>query len=395
MRPLCALLFSLVALVPSSSAAEGRARGWPDSYGGRDPEARLRGLEKRALDSLRAGMEAAETRPCRPSRRLSKAAQAHAAELLAAGGRGGRVDPGVVRRELLRAGAVDPSVVPWAISFAGELDPSRRLARLAKQHAGRPLTHCGAGLARASDRSVLVVLGVRRRLRLSPFPARVAPGDRVPLAGQLERGYRSPSVVVTTPRGDIVEHPSPRRGARLDSPIDFPTVGRYTVEVMAVGSHGPEAVALFPVFVGSSPDETPGAPGEVAASGEGDEAAEAVLLRLLNDERHRAGLEPLVPDDELARLAAEHSADMIEQGYFGHVSPEGEDVTERLGRSGFVVLRAAENLARSASPRRAHRTLMASPSHRANILDPELTHVGVGIARLGGDLVVTQIFVAW
>jgi uncharacterized protein YkwD len=38
---------------------------------------------------------------------------------------------------------------------------------------------------------------------------------------------------------------------------------------------------------------------------------------------------------------------------------------------------------------------MESPSHRANILDPSLTHVGIGLARSAGELVVTQIFVSW
>ena len=121
----------------------------------------------------------------------------------------------------------------------------------------------------------------------------------------------------------------------------------------------------------------------------------ALLLRLLNLERRRADLPALERDAELGRLATEHSADMLEQGYFGHVSPSGQDVTERLRTRGFVVLRAAENLARSGSPSRAHRTLMESPAHRANILDPELTHVGIGIARREGQLVVTQIFVSW
>ena len=86
---------------------------------------------------------------------------------------------------------------------------------------------------------------------------------------------------------------------------------------------------------------------------------------------------------------------MLTRDYFGHISPSGTDLTERLRAGGFVVLRAAENLARSTTPSRAHQTLMESPSHRANILDPSLTHVGIGVARQNGELVVTQIFVAF
>jgi len=88
---------------------------------------------------------------------------------------------------------------------------------------------------------------------------------------------------------------------------------------------------------------------------------------------------------------------MVVRGYFGHVSPTGQDVTARLAAEGVYTQRAAENLVRAASSPRAHTRLMGSPAHRANILDPELTHVGIGVRRddRDGELVVTQIFVAW
>jgi uncharacterized protein YkwD len=86
---------------------------------------------------------------------------------------------------------------------------------------------------------------------------------------------------------------------------------------------------------------------------------------------------------------------MVRLGYFGHVSPSGRDLTSRLRQAGYTTHRAAENLARSSTPQRAHAQLMESPSHRANILDPALTHVGIGVAEREGELLVTQIYVAW
>jgi uncharacterized protein YkwD len=44
-------------------------------------------------------------------------------------------------------------------------------------------------------------------------------------------------------------------------------------------------------------------------------------------------------------------------------------------------LHAGENLAVASSPERAHDALMASPSHRKNLLDRRYTHLGVGAAR--------------
>ncbi|MFO7574227.1 MAG: CAP domain-containing protein, partial [Bacteroidales bacterium] len=234
---------------------------------------------------------------------------------------------------------------PWAASFTGAIDLPERLARFARRHAARPLTRCGAGLARGEGRSVLVVLGTRRRLTLERFPSRLAPGDRQRLEGRLLDGYRAPSMVVATPRGDVVVEPALQRSGRFGAGLGFPSTGRYVVEVMATGPRGPEVVALFPVFAGTDPDDLSDPPHERSEARDGDAAA--VVLELLNAERRRAGLPVLEVDDELVRLAAEHSADMLEGGWFGHVSPTGTDVVERLRRAGIVTLRAAENLART------------------------------------------------
>jgi hypothetical protein len=395
MRSFFALMGVAFFTLPVPGWAEHSPPDWPTLYGGRDPSLELEDAERRALKSLDAAMTAAGSSACRLSGRLTTAARAHARYLLESTKGPGRVDPLLVRAEVLRAGAVDPAVVPWAVSFTGEPSLGERLDRFARSLKGRPLSHCGAGIVRGKTRKVLVVLGTRRRVTLETFPSRLVPGDRHRLVGLLDLGYNHPSVLVTRPEGDITEVTAPSSGHRFSAWIDFPTAGRYAVEVMAEGARGPEVVALFPVFVGARPEELAEHPGRDDEGTADPVEAEAIIFRLLNEERRRAGLPPLVRDREIARLANQHSADMLDRGYFGHISPSGRDVVERLGRAGFVVLRAAENLARSSSPRRAHRSLMDSPSHRANILDPDLTHVGLGVARRRGEIVVTQIFVAW
>jgi len=52
----------------------------------------------------------------------------------------------------------------------------------------------------------------------------------------------------------------------------------------------------------------------------------------------------------------------------------------------------SENIAYDSSARRAHRALMDSAPHRANILDSTKRAVGVGIARADGMVWVTQVF---
>lgn len=397
-RSLCTLCACAVAFVWSfaASAQQVSAR-WPDHFGGDDPPARLADLELETLMTLRRGLAQQGVEPCDSSERLTAAARAHARQLLVSRTPPGRLEVDLVRREVRRAGSTDPTIVPWAVSFSGEIELEQRLDRLASRLSSRPPTHCGVGLAQSGERQVLVVIGVRRRLRLAPFPTRAAAGDRQRLEGMLSASYHAPSVLVTTPLGEVNERRILRRSGRFGAWIDFTQTGQYTVEVMATGPQGPEIVALFPVYVDSEPRERRRdvQPTPASRGAEDRDTISTTLLRLLNAERQRIGLLPLTSDPQLERLATNHSRDMLALGYFGHVSPSGNDLTSRLTASGVFTDRAAENLVRASTSRRAHARLMESPSHRANILDPALTHVGVGLARLDGELLITQIFVAW
>ncbi len=123
-------------------------------------------------------------------------------------------------------------------------------------------------------------------------------------------------------------------------------------------------------------------------------AAERNMLTLLNEERVRAGLSPLQVDMDLVRLARMKSEDMVARGYFGHVSPTYGSPFNMMDRAGIRYRYAGENLAGAPTVEAAHRALMASPGHRANILNPNFTHVGIGVAQ-GGPYryVYTQMFI--
>src|SRR5205807_4183092 len=95
-------------------------------------------------------------------------------------------------------------------------------------------------------------------------------------------------------------------------------------------------------------------------------------------------------------VARAHSADMLAHGFFGHVSPSTGTTVDRVMRAKIDALVILENVARAATAGEVERGLMNSPGHRANILNKEVTHVGVGIASsdAGGqrELLVTQLF---
>ncbi|UGT45124.1 CAP domain-containing protein [Nocardia yamanashiensis] len=119
----------------------------------------------------------------------------------------------------------------------------------------------------------------------------------------------------------------------------------------------------------------------------------ADVIALTNAARAAAGLPPLTHDPRLSEVARAHSADMIRRGYFAHTSPEGAQPWDRTAAAHIDFRGIAENIAwGQRSAREVVDGWMNSPGHRANILLPDFTHIGVG--RAGEHW--TQLFgAAW
>lgn len=120
---------------------------------------------------------------------------------------------------------------------------------------------------------------------------------------------------------------------------------------------------------------------------------EAEMLALVNEERAQQGLRALAADPELVKVARAHSQDMLARGYFAHVTPEGGQLDARMKRGDVRYLVAGENLAFAQTLPVAHRGLMQSPGHRANILQPKFGRLGIGVLDAGRyGLMITQNF---
>lgn len=120
---------------------------------------------------------------------------------------------------------------------------------------------------------------------------------------------------------------------------------------------------------------------------------EAQMLVLINEERAKAGLRALTADPELSPVARAHSSDMLARGYFSHVTPEGKTPSDRIRTANVHFLVSGENLALAPTLTIAHKGLMNSPGHRANILNKSYGRVGIGILDVGRHgLMVTQNF---
>ncbi|MCR4430218.1 MAG: CAP domain-containing protein [Tepidanaerobacteraceae bacterium] len=123
-------------------------------------------------------------------------------------------------------------------------------------------------------------------------------------------------------------------------------------------------------------------------------ADEQKMLDLVNAERKKAGVEPLKIDMRLVEISRKKSQDMIDKNYFSHTSPTYGTPFDALKANGISYRYAGENLAGAATVEEAHKALMASPGHRANILNPNYNYVGIGIID-GGPYgkMFTQTFI--
>jgi uncharacterized protein YkwD len=105
-------------------------------------------------------------------------------------------------------------------------------------------------------------------------------------------------------------------------------------------------------------------------------------------------LRPLDADPALDQLAQSYSERMAADNFFAHVSPDGLDLKTRLNKAGYAYQRAGENLGLAAGPIAAEWSIEQSPGHRRNLLDPNFTRIGIGVAfskREHPQALVTEI----
>lgn len=120
-------------------------------------------------------------------------------------------------------------------------------------------------------------------------------------------------------------------------------------------------------------------------SADGGAELVAKVVELTNARRAAVGCPPLTVDRRLRAAAQAYSEEMATGNYFGHTARSGLSPFDRITAAGYDFTVAAENIgAGQRTPAAVVADWMASPAHRANIVDCELTQIGVGRAT-GGD----------
>jgi uncharacterized protein YkwD len=124
------------------------------------------------------------------------------------------------------------------------------------------------------------------------------------------------------------------------------------------------------------------------------------IYSLINSERINRNIKPLVVDEGLAKIARDHSQDMVNRKFFNHVNPDGNTARDRLRRGGYKCTKASgENIFQNnlgSLEKIATTTVqgwMRSSGHRQNVLQRSYVKTGVGAAiAANGEVFITQVF---
>ena len=112
--------------------------------------------------------------------------------------------------------------------------------------------------------------------------------------------------------------------------------------------------------------------------------AEKQVRHCVNRERGENGVKKLRSTSALSRAARYHAKNMAALGFFDHIDPNGDGPAEPVGMFSDRMWLVGENIgAGYRTGRVACRKWMASPDHRANILNPAYKAFGAGFAEGG------------
>ena len=123
-------------------------------------------------------------------------------------------------------------------------------------------------------------------------------------------------------------------------------------------------------------------------------ADEKQMVALVNKARIQNKVPPLKVDMQVTNVARIKAQEMITKKYFSHTSPKYGSPFAMLKSFGVRYVAAGENIAGNSNVANAQSSLMKSPGHRKNILNPAYNYVGIGIKN-GGPYgkMISQMFI--
>lgn len=125
-----------------------------------------------------------------------------------------------------------------------------------------------------------------------------------------------------------------------------------------------------------------------------DASSESGFLAKLNAERTAQGLGEVTMNSGLRSYARTHSQFMADGNCADGANICHSTADNLKAAAGTGWSKVGENVGRGGSVDSLHQAFMDSPGHRANILDPAWTQVGIGTLYANDRLYVTVVFMA-
>ena len=210
-------------------------------------------------------------------------------------------------------------------------------------------------------------------------------------------------------RGEVLKSFSLRKGKSQQGSLSLDTLAAGTYFVQVTGGKGATSYSLSLESAqnpGNAPSGAPsGTPSSTPSSianstfsstpsGGSDFASRVIALT--NAFRNANGLASLKGNSTLATIAQTYSQTMATQDFVAHQSLDGSQPWDRMTAGGYKWIRSAENIAAGQeTPEEAVQSWIDSPTHRANLLDPQLKEIGVGYYFLATDTGNTNYNYYW
>ena len=235
----------------------------------------------------------------------------------------------------------------------------------------------------------IYVNGVKYKLPLTPscpnVPSKPESTPNNPSTTPQQKPESTPSTPSTTPQQKPESTPSTPSTTPQQNPESTPSTPSTTPQ------QKPESTPSTP---STTPQQKPESTPEQKPSTDFSSYQQQVL-DLVNAERTKRGISALTLDSNLSSVATKKSQDMVNKNYFDHTSPTYGSPFDMMKQFGISYRTAGENIAKGQkTPQEVVTAWMNSEGHRKNILNPNFTNLGVGIAKDSkGTTYWTQMFI--
>ena len=124
------------------------------------------------------------------------------------------------------------------------------------------------------------------------------------------------------------------------------------------------------------------------------------IHNLVNDERTSNGLPQLSWNEQISNVALEHSSDMIENNYVGHIDKQGNNAVQRMSNSaincvsgyGGENIELLQGYSANQIPQNTLDDWNSDSEHKSNLLNPIYNSEGIGIFNKNGETLITEDF---